>query len=320
MIATALKQEVLFMKNRFSRSIIALLLIAAMVVPSIALAATTDYMYATTPLNVRSGAGTGFPVVGHLQINERVTVIGASGNWYMITYAGGTGYASKKYLSPTMVRVPTGNTPVLPVIPADPSANAYVNTASLNVRSGAGTKYSKIGVLYQNEKVTVLSTSNGWSKIQSGRWTGYVYAKYLTAIGGTPSTPITPPAASSEMYVNTTSLNVRSGASTKYSKIGLLYKGEKVTVISTSGKWSKIQYGAWTGYVYSSYLSKAYVAPNTGFTPGTGTGTGSSVIPTGTYFVGNDQLGVYSGPAMFYSVIGSLPRSTKVTVYACEAG
>ena len=56
----------------------------------------------------------------------------------------------------------------------------YVNTTSgLNVRSGAGTSYSKLGKLEYKEKVTVLSTSNGWSKINYNGKTGYVDSSYL---------------------------------------------------------------------------------------------------------------------------------------------
>eukprot|EP00818_Percolomonas_sp_WS_P001451 CAMPEP_0117445440 /NCGR_PEP_ID=MMETSP0759-20121206/5797_1 /TAXON_ID=63605 /ORGANISM="Percolomonas cosmopolitus, Strain WS" /LENGTH=300 /DNA_ID=CAMNT_0005237617 /DNA_START=14 /DNA_END=916 /DNA_ORIENTATION=+ len=52
----------------------------------------------------------------------------------------------------------------------------------------------------------------------------------------------------------TTGVNVRSGPSTSHSKLGLLYSGQSVPKISTSGSWSKVTYNGRTGYVHSDYL------------------------------------------------------------------
>lgn len=50
-------------------------------------------------------------------------------------------------------------------------------------------------------------------------------------------------------------LNVRSGPSIKYSKVGLLYKGATVKVITTANGWSKVYYnGNNVGYVSNNYL------------------------------------------------------------------
>lgn len=56
-------------------------------------------------------------------------------------------------------------------------------------------------------------------------------------------------------YVTASSLNVRSGASTKYSKVGSYKKGTKVTCYGTSGSWTKVKYSGKTRYVSSQYLS-----------------------------------------------------------------
>lgn len=54
----------------------------------------------------------------------------------------------------------------------------------------------------------------------------------------------------------TANLNVRSGAGTTYSKLGLLSKGTAVTVTGESGNWYKINYGGKTAYVSKSYITK----------------------------------------------------------------
>lgn len=52
----------------------------------------------------------------------------------------------------------------------------------------------------------------------------------------------------------TANLNMRTGASTSYKIITVLKKGTKVSVIATSGSWSKVVYGKKTGWVSSPYL------------------------------------------------------------------
>lgn len=57
----------------------------------------------------------------------------------------------------------------------------YVTASALNVRSGAGVKYKKVGLLKKNNSVTVTGTTkNGWSKIKFKGKTAYVSSKYLT--------------------------------------------------------------------------------------------------------------------------------------------
>jgi len=59
---------------------------------------------------------------------------------------------------------------------------AFVNVKSgtLNVRSGAGTKYKKIGSLKKGAKIAVYSnTYSGWSKIYYKNKKAYVATKYV---------------------------------------------------------------------------------------------------------------------------------------------
>lgn len=55
-----------------------------------------------------------------------------------------------------------------------------VTVSSLNVRSGAGTNYKKIGSLSYNKKVTIVKTVNGWYKIKFNSGYGYVIKTYIS--------------------------------------------------------------------------------------------------------------------------------------------
>lgn len=54
-----------------------------------------------------------------------------------------------------------------------------VTATSLNVRSGAGTSYKRIGSLKKGTKVYPSTISKGWAKITYNGATGYVYTTYL---------------------------------------------------------------------------------------------------------------------------------------------
>ena len=70
--------------------------------------------------------------------------------------------------------------------------------------------------------------------------------------------------------VNTAALNVRTGASTSHTRIGLIYQGETVTILGSSGSWYQIQANI-GGKMRTGYVHKDYINVN-----GSGGSTGSS--------------------------------------------
>ncbi|MEW9080693.1 SH3 domain-containing protein, partial [Terrisporobacter glycolicus] len=188
------------------------------------------YVNTSAGLNVRKGPSTSYAKIATLTNGTKVKVITTSGDWSKISSGSITGYVSNQYLSS---KAPSsGNT-------SDNDSNEtsitkYVDASvGLNVRKGAGTNYSVITTLSHGTKVTVKSTSNGWSKITSGSVTGYVSSSYLSS-----SKPSTGNNSNSETsttkYVDSKAgLNVRKGAGTSYSVITTLSHGTKVTVKST---------------------------------------------------------------------------------------
>jgi uncharacterized protein YraI len=52
-----------------------------------------------TDLNVRSGPGTQYGIVGSVPSGETVDVGGCTGRWCQISFSGGTGYANRNYLA-----------------------------------------------------------------------------------------------------------------------------------------------------------------------------------------------------------------------------
>lgn len=57
-------------------------------------------------------------------------------------------------------------------------------------------------------------------------------------------------------YVTVSSLNVRSGPGTSYSKVGYLSKGNAITTYQQSGDWIYMKSGSVAGYVHTAYISE----------------------------------------------------------------
>jgi hypothetical protein len=56
---------------------------------------------ATTNLNVRSGPGTRYPVIGVLRSGQNVIITSCGGGWCSISHSGPNGWASERYLRRT---------------------------------------------------------------------------------------------------------------------------------------------------------------------------------------------------------------------------
>ncbi|WP_308334675.1 MULTISPECIES: SH3 domain-containing protein [Priestia] len=209
-----------------------------------AYAATVTYKVTASKLNVRSGAGTNYGIIGSVVKDQMLSVVSKSGSWYKINYNGRTGYVSSDYVQASGTTTP----------PAE-STTYTVTASTLNVRSGAGTSYASIGSVTKGQKLSVVSKSGSWYKINYNGRTGYVSSDYVQASGTT-----TPPAESTTYTVTASTLNVRSGAGTSYASIGSVTKGQKLSVVSKSGSWYKINYNGRTGYVSSDYVQASATA------------------------------------------------------------
>jgi uncharacterized protein YgiM (DUF1202 family) len=64
---------------------------------------------------------------------------------------------------------------------SDEKGVGMVNASNVNIRAGAGTRYSIIGQVSRSEKVSIISEDNGWYKIEPPYGsTGWVNSEQLT--------------------------------------------------------------------------------------------------------------------------------------------
>ena len=120
----------------------------------------------------------GGAVITTLSKGTTVAVLNNSSSWYKVSVNGKEGYVSGEYLTGTTatdVALGTGTVKC---------------SSSVNFRSAPNTSSTSYGELKNGTAVTVLSTSNGWSKVSYAGKTGYISADYLvTASSGTAISP-----------------------------------------------------------------------------------------------------------------------------------
>ena len=182
-------------------------------------------------------------------------------------------------------------------------------TVRVHFRTGAGTNYSSMGILDKGVKVSYISESGNWTKVEYDSKTGYICSDYLEK-GESNATP------TSTMYTTPEiGLNLRKGPGTSYSVIKTLSKGTAVTVHSSSNGWSKISVNGVEGYVSTSFLSSTNPSTNSS------TSNETTSTPTTTMYVTPDAgLNLRKGAGTSYSVIKTLSKGTAVTVHSSNNG
>lgn len=125
--------------------------------------ASSEHLYTTEPVNLRTGPAIRYQIIRELPFGEQVEYVSTSGRWTKVLWNGQIGYVFSKYLSSD--RIEEGSIAVA-------KSNVYV-------RTGPSIKYKRLGKMLKGEPVQIISTSGKWLKIAWGEKTGYVYRSYF---------------------------------------------------------------------------------------------------------------------------------------------
>lgn len=195
------------------------------------------------------------------------------------------------------------------------SGTAKVNASSgLNVRKGAGTKYSKIGWLANGTKINYQSETNGWLKFNYNGKNGYVSKKYTSitsaSTGGNSSSGASN--ANGSVKITASSLNVRKGAGTGYGILGTVSKNQVYSYSAVSNGWYKISYKGQEGWISGKYAVKT---SSSGSNTNSGnTNSGNTSTKTTTMYVTASSLNVRKGAGTGYGILGTVKKGTAVAV------
>ncbi|MDF2788257.1 MAG: hypothetical protein K0S80_1355 [Neobacillus sp.] len=129
----------------------------------------TDQIVTATVLNIRSQPTAKSSIIGKYKKGDVVKVAFKENGWAGILVKGRVCFVSMDYLTAkqTVESRPTTKT-------------MYVTATTLRVRQAGSTSSAILGTLKLTDRVVVVSTSNGWAKIDFNGKVAYVSATYLT--------------------------------------------------------------------------------------------------------------------------------------------
>lgn len=117
--------------------------------------------------------------------------------------------------------------------PSPTRQKGRVKSKFLNVRTGPGTHFTKVGELATNDVVELFEKADAWFRIGDGRW---VKGDFLEIIQ--------PPKQGK--VISADALNVRGGADVTFPKVGTLKTGSIVSIFETAANgWLRIGDGRW---------------------------------------------------------------------------
>ena len=205
-------------------------------------------------LNIRSGAGTNYSILGQMQKGDRVEILEQKTVGSMVW-----GKTEKGWISLTYVKLDSTTTEETPkqeetTTPAQTQMGTVVVDEFLRIRGGAGTGYSVVGYLGPNDRVEILETKTSgsitWGRISSG-WISMDYV----VLDGADTTTDTTPSTTQTKTITADCLRVRSGAGLSNTIVGYLYYGTKVEILETKTvdgmTWGRIS----TGWISMDYVS-----------------------------------------------------------------
>ena len=123
----------------------------------------------------------------------------------------------------------------------------------VNVRSEPSEDGDILGKLYDKSVGKYLGEENGWYKIESGSVTGYVKAEYC--VTGEDAVALAKKVGTRIATVTTTTLKVRSAASTDADVIGLVPIDDELVVSEEEDGWIKVDIEEGEGYVSTDYVT-----------------------------------------------------------------
>ncbi len=191
----------LFLKKCVS-ALVLLLVSAVLLTAQEGIAGTT-----LDTINVRSGPGNEYGVLGSLPINTNVTIVGRNpiGDRLLVTDGTLRGWVASRYVGWAEATTPLGNIPVTgeivggaPVseaaLPATPAPESNLNVAptgngtpgrilagSLNLRKGPSGEYETLVQLGLNTNVLIEGRNNigNWLLVNTGSVRGWAAARYV---------------------------------------------------------------------------------------------------------------------------------------------
>ena len=125
---------------------------------------------------------------------------------------------------------------------------------AVNVRSEASEKSNLIGKLYKECGGEIIERKNGWTKMKTGKLTGWVKDTYL--LFGDAAVKLAQSCVERTAISKTSALRVRKAKNTNCEILSLLAEGDRISVVEADKEWVKVEFADGdVGYVSAQYVS-----------------------------------------------------------------
>jgi uncharacterized protein YraI len=154
-----------------------------------------------------------------------------------------------------------GAAPAQPLVPAQPTTQTVSPTVRVNVRSGPGTNFDRIGAASPGESYALLDTSdsNGWYAIDYNGQRAFVFSTFVTVAQGTPtgggaSAPAAPPVESLPFTANY-ALRLRATPDSTSAELGRVAYTAVVQAVgrTADSAWVQVIANGQIGWVLAQY-------------------------------------------------------------------
>lgn len=185
-------------------------------------------------LNVRTGPSTSYAQIGSITDKGKYTItsINSAGTWGLVKELDGWICITEKYVE----KIQSSTEMIIKII-----------VDVLNIRTGPGTTYDKVGTLFKDDVYTIveLNSQGTWGKLKSGAGWISLNKNYVTKVEVAKPQPIEFPETKFMVKVRDTveELNVRSGPGTKYDVVEKIFAGDVYTIVEKEGSWGKLLSG-----------------------------------------------------------------------------
>ena len=139
----------------------------------------------------RTGPSTSYSIIDSYNKGTAVTVTGSSGDWYLCTINGVSGYVYSQYVTlstsagtelPSLenpdssLEVPQATTPPLD---SSTQTQGYISGNNVRMRAGASMSSQILCELFYGNVVTITGTTGDWTAVIYNGQAGYVYSQYV---------------------------------------------------------------------------------------------------------------------------------------------
>ncbi len=258
-------------------------------------------------LNVRSGPGLHYKVLGTVLRGAKLGFLRTQGAWLKVALPQNVqGWVDKKYVTGYQDWDQRTLKPVARSSWPPPGPVLTVQVLGLNVRAAPGQSHPIVTSVYQGDKLALLSLTTNWAFVLTRDGTkGWVLRQYLSQAGQQPA------AATAYAVVNTPTLRVRSGPGTQYRVSGTVFNGTRMQVVHQTPHWDAVILpGGTTGWVARPYV----LEPTTGQRPAGAHRSVQDGQSPAMVTVATAILNVRSGPGEDHPIIARVRDKTSLQV------